>query len=189
MQCFYKADCTSVWFLYDCLSIIFTEDYIKRNVCARSNNFWLLITLASVDEFFYEQWRKSIPMIAQMQIMLSTKSKWISVLPQDGKWSGHIFLINPKQKIWMNFGTLIVLFFSQRNQGKQTTSHWKKTRHLSKTKLDSKYFLQLFYSCRWCSSIDKWGGLWNWFQYLSKRSVYTNLPFFGNNTKFRFCTY
>ena len=56
-------------------------------------------------------------------------------------------------------------------------------------KWDSKYFQQLFYSCRWCSSIDKWGGLRNWFQYLSKRSFYTNLPFFGNNTKFRFCTY
>lgn len=33
------------------------------------------------------------------------------------------------------FGTLIVPFFSQRNQGKQTTSYWKKTGHLSKTKL------------------------------------------------------
>ena len=43
------------------------------------SDFWLHFT--SVDEFFYEQWRKSIHMIAQMQIMLSTKSKGVSVLP------------------------------------------------------------------------------------------------------------
>lgn len=68
---------------------------------------------------------KNSHMIAQMQIMLSTKSKGISVLPQHRKRSRHIFSTSPKQRNRTSFGTLIVPFFSQGNQGKQTTSYWK----------------------------------------------------------------